>query len=86
MLVGVGTFSARRRDGLCGPDCAVTNRGAASGLYLASYFSGGLIGTALLGQVFDRFGWPACVLGIGMALVASMVFATRMRSEAALAR
>ena len=85
MLVGVGTFTAQAATtGFVGR-IAVTNRGAASGLYLASYFSGGLVGTALLGQVFDRFGWPACVLGIGLALAASMVFATQMRSEAALA-
>jgi hypothetical protein len=60
------------------------NRGAASGLYLAGYFSGGLVGSAVLGQIFDRFGWPACVLGIGLALAASLVLATQMRSEAAI--
>lgn len=86
MLVGVGTFMAQAATtGFVGR-IAVTNRRAASGLYLASYFSGGLVGTALLGRVFDRFGWPACVLGIGLALAASMVLATEMRSEAALAR
>jgi predicted MFS family arabinose efflux permease len=85
-LVGVGTFFAQAvATGFVGR-VATTNRGAASGLYLASYFSGGLVGSAALGQIFDRFGWPACVLGIGLALVASMVFATRMRPEAAIAR
>ena len=86
VLVGVGTFAAQAAaTGFVGR-IAVTNRGAASGLYLASYFSGGLVGTALLGQVFDQFGWPTCVLGIGLALAASMALATQMRSEAALAR
>jgi hypothetical protein len=37
-------------------------------MYLASYFLGGLIGSAVLGQAFDRFGWSACVAGIGLAL------------------
>jgi hypothetical protein len=37
-------------------------------MYLASYFLGGLIGSAVLGQAFDRFGWSACVTGIGLAL------------------
>jgi MFS family permease len=44
------------------------DRGSAGGLYLASYFLGGLLGSAILGQAFDLFGWPACVLGIGLAL------------------
>ena len=46
MLVGVGTFFAQAAaTGFVGR-VAITNRGAASGLYLASYFSGGLVGTA----------------------------------------
>ena len=44
VLVGVGTFAAQAAaTGFVGR-IAVTNRGAASGLYLASYFSGGLLG------------------------------------------
>jgi MFS transporter, YNFM family, putative membrane transport protein len=83
MLVGVGTFFAQAAaTGFVGR-VAITNRGAASGLYLTSYFSGGLVGTAALGQIFDRFGWGACVLAIGFALAASMVFATRMSPETA---
>jgi MFS family permease len=62
---------------------AMTNRGAASGLYLASYFSGGLVGSAVLGQIFDRFGWPACVFGVGLALAVAMVLAARIDSTAA---
>jgi predicted MFS family arabinose efflux permease len=77
-LVGVGTFFAQAvATGFVGR-VSMTNRGAASGLYLASYFSGGLIGSAVLGQVFDRFGWPACVFGIGLALAVSLVLATKM--------
>jgi len=37
----------------------------ASGTYLACYFFGGLVGSAVLGQLFDRFGWTACVTGVG---------------------
>jgi predicted MFS family arabinose efflux permease len=62
---------------------AIANRGAASGLYLASYFSGGLVGSAVLGQIFDRFGWPACVFGVGLALAVAMVLAARIDSAAA---
>jgi predicted MFS family arabinose efflux permease len=80
-LVGVGTFFAQAvATGYVGR-VAMANRGAASGLYLASYFSGGLVGSAALGQIFDRFGWPACVLGIGVALAVSLVLATQMKFQ-----
>jgi len=44
----------------CVGAAATANRGVASGLYLASYFLGGLVGSFVLGQVFVRFGWPTC--------------------------
>src|SRR5262245_1035431 len=60
-LVAVGTFFAQAvTTGLVGRFAGV-GRGSASGIYLASYFSGGLVGTALLGAVFERFGWAGCV-------------------------
>jgi predicted MFS family arabinose efflux permease len=68
-LVGVGTFFAQATaTGFVGR-AATTDRGSASGLYLASYFLGGLVGSAVLGQVFDRLGWTACVAGIGISLM-----------------
>ena len=68
VLVGVGTFFAQAAaTGFVG-QAAHDNRGVASGIYLACYFAGGLVGSAVLGQLFDRFGWTACVLGIGVAL------------------
>ncbi len=68
VLVGVGTFFAQATATGFVSRAAGSNRGVASGLYLASYFSGGLVGTALLGQAFDRLGWPACVVGVGIAM------------------
>jgi MFS family permease len=68
VLVSVGTFLAQAiATGYVGR-AAISDRGAASGLYLAAYFAGGLVGSAILGQLFDRFGWPACVAGIFGAL------------------
>ncbi|QOZ13400.1 MFS transporter [Bradyrhizobium sp. CCBAU 51765] len=68
VLVGVGTFFAQAAaTGFVG-QAATDNRGIASGTYLACYFCGGLVGTAVLGRLFDAFGWPACVVGIGVAL------------------
>jgi hypothetical protein len=47
-------------------------------LYLACYFLGGLFGSVLLGQLFDRFGWTACVIGIGTALLAIGMLSSRL--------
>jgi MFS transporter, YNFM family, putative membrane transport protein len=68
VLVGAGTFFAQAAaTGYVGK-AATENRGVASGTYLACYFFGGLAGSAVLGQVFDRFGWTACVAGVGASL------------------
>ena len=75
-LVGVGTFFAQATaTGFVGR-AATTDRGAASGIYLACYFSGGLVGSAVLGQLFDRIGWPACVGGSALSLAAASLLAT----------
>jgi MFS transporter, YNFM family, putative membrane transport protein len=77
-LVAVGTFFAQATaTGFVGR-AAATDRGSASGLYLASYFLGGLAGSAVLGQVFDAFGWTACVAGIGIALLLGALLAFRL--------
>jgi YNFM family putative membrane transporter len=69
IFVGIGTFFAQATaTGYVG-QAATTDHASASGIYLAAYFTGGLVGTTVLGQVFDQFGWPACVLGIGLGLV-----------------
>ncbi|MDH2403980.1 MFS transporter [Bradyrhizobium sp. SSUT18] len=67
-LVGVGTFFAQAAATAFVGQTAADNRGVASGTYLACYFCGGLVGTAVLGRLFDSFGWHACVAGVGMAL------------------
>jgi predicted MFS family arabinose efflux permease len=80
VLVGAGTFFAQAgTTGFVG-QAARDNRGVASGTYLACYFLGGLAGSAVLGQVFDRFGWTACVMGIGASLVLASVLTVRLRA------
>jgi predicted MFS family arabinose efflux permease len=77
-LVGVGTFFAQAAaTGFVGR-AATGDRGAAGGLYLASYFLGGLAGSFVLGQLFDHFGWAACVAGIGLALGLAALLAFRL--------
>jgi predicted MFS family arabinose efflux permease len=60
VLIGVGTFFAQATATGFVSRAATADRGSASGIYLACYFAGGLVGTAVLGQIFDRIGWPAC--------------------------
>jgi predicted MFS family arabinose efflux permease len=79
VLVGVGTFFAQAATTSFVSQAATADRGSASGLYLASYFAGGLVGTAILGQVFDRVGWPACVAGIALSLAAAALLALRLQ-------
>jgi predicted MFS family arabinose efflux permease len=82
VLVGVGTFFAQATaTGFVGR-AATTDRASASGIYLACYFLGGLVGSAVLGQVFDRLGWAACVTGIGIALAAAALLAVRLKMPA----
>jgi YNFM family putative membrane transporter len=81
-LVGVGTFFAQATATGFVSRAATADRGAASGIYLACYFTGGLVGSAVLGQVFDRLGWPACVAGIGLALLLAALLAFRLRMPA----
>jgi YNFM family putative membrane transporter len=50
-------------------------RGAAGGIYLASYYSGGLAGSIVIGLVFDNLGWKAVVIVLGLALVAGCFLA-----------
>jgi YNFM family putative membrane transporter len=82
MLVGVGTFFAQATaTGFVGR-AATTDRGSASGIYLACYFFGGIVGSVVLGQLFDRFGWAACVAGIGAPLALAALLAFRLKMSA----
>jgi len=66
--VGAGTFFAQATaTGFVGR-AASDDPGSASGMYLASYFTGGLVGAAIVGQLFQHFGWPAAVAAVGVAL------------------
>src|SRR6266852_9289743 len=78
VLVGIGTFFAQAAaTGFVGR-AAAENRGVASGTYLACYFLGGLIGSAILGQLFDRFGWISCVAGVAASLAMAALLTARL--------
>ncbi|MCA1454474.1 MFS transporter [Bradyrhizobium sp. BRP22] len=78
ILVGVGTFFAQAcATGFVGR-AANGNRGVASGTYLACYFLGGLVGSAVLGQLFDRWGWTACVAGVATSVAIAALLTVRL--------
>lgn len=68
VLVGVGTFFTQAvGTGFIGR-AVMGDRAPASGLYLASYYLGGITGAAVFGQLFDHLGWTACVVGVTASL------------------
>lgn len=83
VLAACGTFFAQAVATGFVSRSAEADRGAASGLYLASYFTGGLVGTAVLGAAFDRAGWGAALLGVAAALLAAMVLAALIPARTA---
>lgn len=81
--VGVGTFFAQAAaTGFVGR-AATTDRSAASGLYLAGYFAGGLAGAWSLGVVYESQGWNGCLVGVALALAvgAVLTFWLRLRDD-----
>ena len=79
VLVAAGTFFVQAVATGYVSRVAESDRGGASGIYLASYFLGGMTGSIVLGQLFDRIGWSACVMGIGGALLAACVLTRLLR-------
>lgn len=82
VLVAAGTFFAQAAATGYVSRTATSERGAASGIYLASYYLGGLVGSAMLGFVFDRFGWPETVALLGVALAFAGLLTFRLKEPA----
>lgn len=76
-LVAVGTFLAQALATGFVSRAAMGDRAAASGLYLASYFTGGLVGAVVLGQVYAAYGWHAMSACVALVLVVAAVLARR---------
>jgi len=56
-------------------------KAAASGLYLSSYYCGGLAGAAVIGLLFDGYGWRAAVEGVFGALTLAAVLGLGLRQR-----
>lgn len=82
-LVAVGTFFAQATaTGFVGR-AARDDRAAASGLYLASYYLGGLAGAAVVGQIYDGLGWTPAVAVVGGSLALAAALAATLRPATA---
>ena len=80
-LVGIGTFFAQAvATGHVGRT-AKGDKAAASGLYLSSYYCGGLAGAAVIGVLFDSYGWTVAVAGVAIALGLAAVLGLGLRQR-----
>lgn len=80
-LVGVGTFFAQAvATGHVGR-IARGHKAAASGLYLSSYYCGGLAGAAAIGILFDGYGWTVAIAGVFAALALAAVLGWGLRQR-----
>ncbi|AZO09484.1 MULTISPECIES: MFS transporter [unclassified Mesorhizobium] len=82
-LVAVGTFLAQAIATGHVSRTASRDRAAASGIYLASYYGGGLAGSFLIGQIYDRVGWTACVAVLAAVLAGAIAIARVLRTPKA---
>ena len=74
-VIGVGTFAAQAAATGYVSGAAVEDRSSASGLYLTSYYVGGLLGTAVLGAFYTSFGWAGVASGVIASCVAIIIAA-----------
>lgn len=74
-LIGASTFAAQAAATGFVSATVTSDRAQANGLYLTSYYLGGLIGALLLGQINLHFGWQATVAAIGASVVVAIIIA-----------
>ncbi|AZO01055.1 MFS transporter [Mesorhizobium sp. M9A.F.Ca.ET.002.03.1.2] len=82
-LVAIGTFLAQAIATGHVSRTASRDRTAASGIYLASYYTGGLAGSFVIGQIYDRIGWTACVAVLAAVLAGGIGVARSLKSPTA---
>lgn len=76
--IGAGTFFMQAAaTGFVGRT-ALRDRAAANGLYLTSYYLGGLVGALALGWAHETAGWPPVAGIVGAALGAALLLSGRL--------
>lgn len=79
-LIAIGTFLAQAMATGHVSKAAGEDRAAASGVYLSSYYAGGLAGSFAVGKIYDRFGWNACVVLLSTVVVLGMIAALGLQT------
>lgn len=82
-IVAAGAFFAQATATGFVARAAKRDRAAASGLYLSSYYFGGLAGATLVGAVYERAGWPSGIALAGAALGAAALLAMMLKKSTA---
>ncbi|MEM8836891.1 MAG: MFS transporter [Pseudomonadota bacterium] len=81
-LIGMGTFFAQAAaTGFIGK-AAKTNHAAANGLYLTSYYIGGLVGAFSLGALYQAGAWPLVAMTVAGAMVIAAILAIFLKVKA----
>ncbi len=80
-ILGVGSFFAQAAATGYVSRAATTERGVAGGLYLTCYYCGGMLGAAVIGKLFDAYGWTTAVIGNGLALALAALIAWSLRQR-----
>ena len=78
-IIGAATFFAQAAATGYVSRAATRDQAQANGLYLSSYYLGGLAGAVVLGQVNMALGWQGTAAVIGLAMVAAMLIAARLK-------
>ncbi|MEL6450661.1 MAG: MFS transporter [Pseudomonadota bacterium] len=80
-LVGAGLFFAQSVATSYVGRTATHDHAAANGLYLASYYLGGITGAFIIGQVFEARGWAVAVLSLVILTALALVLSRNMRAD-----
>lgn len=79
-VIAIGSFLAQAITTGHVSHSAKRDKAAASGIYLASYYSGGLVGSLVVGQVYDSLGWTVSIAVMVVALIGAIVLARPLRT------
>ncbi|MEM6973597.1 MAG: MFS transporter [Pseudomonadota bacterium] len=79
-VIAVGTFQMQAAATAFVGRAATTNRAAANGLYLTSYYVGGLAGAVVIGQAYDIGNWTAAAWVTIVALASAALLARQLRA------
>lgn len=80
-IIGAGLFFAQAAaTGFVGRT-ATSNHAAANGLYLTSYYIGGIAGSLVVGALYSSFGWTGAIYTMAAAMMIAIILAFVLAEE-----